>query len=133
MPTHILQSPQIHPTPFSLFLGFLTSVKRGLQGDEGGVLEVWVAAVEVAASCLRAEGQRLLLPAWRLRAFLQRHGNMGVGGGHRLELGKVPVTYTSDFALPCPSQTYSTPTRLRKWDGMSAGHQGEVGGGACGR
>lgn len=40
MPTHILQSPQTHPTPFCLFLDCLTSVTRGLQGDKGEVSEV---------------------------------------------------------------------------------------------
>lgn len=53
--------------------------------------------------------------AWRLRAFLQGHGNGSVGVGlrrtQRLESGiwrgaGDPHPY---FALPRPSPTYSTP------------------------
>lgn len=82
-------------------------------------------------------------------------GALGMWGGGRRATGdrgwnggpeEVHVSHTPGFALPCPSQTYSTPAapkntgwtvprpfgkiKCRKWEGVRAGRRGEVGGGA---
>lgn len=96
----------------------------------------WVAAAGAAASSLWAEGQETLisslahqgLPPGPWECGVSETGYRGHGGWNQGS-GGVQVTHTPYFALPCPSQTYSTATVPKKMGWHEGWAQEHVGGG----
>lgn len=137
---------QARPAPPSVFPGCSSQGSRGVSREVGGRVRGLGGGIRNGSirDCYL-----------QLGASGSSSGALGMWGGGRRATGdrgwnggpeEVHVSHTPGFALPCPSQTYSTPAapkntgwtvprpfgkiKCRKWEGVRAGRRGEVGGGA---